>query len=356
MDAPYYPCKPIYSLRALSLFLGEPAETLLRLSKNADHMYRLVPQKKKDGSLRETFDAYESLKRVQKKLVSRMFGRVRFPAYLHGGIRDFNSPRSIFSNAGVHAGAKTVVLQDIEDFFPSIRFEYVYSIYQGFFGFEHSVAEVLARLTTKHGCVPQGACTSSYIANLVFWDVEPIVYRALAEKGVRYTRFADDMTISSAIELSNDDIGDVISRIVSMLRSKGCRQKRSKLNVRRRGQGLKKAEGFESLTVTGLTVSNFHGVGITQKERNKIRSSVKEIEIKAHMDMPWSDLEVLYQRAMGRVGRLLACKHPEGERLKNRLNTVKSFYDVSNVRETKVVMGDKFVVLDASGDVPPWMG
>lgn len=356
MDAPRYPHKAINSIKALSLMLGEPPELLEKLALEADSMYRPVPLTKKDGTPRYAFDALEPLKRVQKKIVARILIKVSYPGYLHGGIKDPYSPRSIYSNAGAHVGAKSLILQDIKDFFPSIISRYVYSIFRGCFGFSDVVSKLLVKLTTKDGCVPQGACTSSYIANLVFWDVEPELYNQLAGKGVRYSRFADDITTSSLVELTNSEVSEVISAVVAMLATKGCRQKRRKLNVRKSGQGFLNANGsYESLTITSLTVNNSNGVGVSQRERNRVRSFVKEIELLAHADTPWSEVEKLYQKAMGRVGRLIACNHREGSRLKARLNTVKASYgDAANhvpafVYFTGAVMVDKI-----NTDVLPW--
>lgn len=171
MEAPLYPFKPIHSMKALSLALAEPVTLLNSLGKRSGNLYRHVPQKKKDGSTRDTYDAYEPLKPIQRKIVDRLLVRVRYPEYLHGGIKDQAHPRSIYSNAQVHGRAKTVVLQDIKDFFPSIKMAHVQQIFSGIFGFSDDVAEVLAMLTTRDGVVPQGASTSSYLANLVFWDV-----------------------------------------------------------------------------------------------------------------------------------------------------------------------------------------
>ncbi|MCP1602674.1 reverse transcriptase family protein [Pseudomonas citronellolis] len=356
MDAPRYSYKAINSIKALSLMLGEPSDLLEKLALKADTMYRPVLLTKKDGTPRYAFDALEPLKRIQKKLVARIFTKVSYPSYLHGGIKDPLSPRSIYSNARVHVGAKTLILQDIKDFFPSIVSRHVYSIFRNCFGFGDVVSTILVKLTTKDGCVPQGACTSSYIANLVFWDVEPDLYRALSDKGIRYSRFADDITSSSLIELTNSEVSEVVSAVVAMLASKGCHQKRRKLNVRKGGQGFLSANGgYESLTITSLTVSNPDGVGVSQKERNRIRSFVKKIEVLAHVDTPWSEVEKLYQQAMGRVGRLIACNHREGERLKARLNTVKASYGSAANHVPASVHFSGTVVVDSDGsDIPPW--
>lgn len=50
-------------------------------------------------------------------------------------------------------------------------------------GFSDDVAEILTMLTTKDGGLPQGAVTSSFLANLVFWDYEPSLVEKLAFAG-----------------------------------------------------------------------------------------------------------------------------------------------------------------------------
>jgi hypothetical protein len=288
-------------------------------------MYRHVPQDKKGkpGETRDTYDAHEPLKRVQRKLVDRVLSRAIFPAYLHGGIRDVKSPRSIYSNAAVHAGARFVILQDIRNFYPSISKSHVDALFRGLFGFGVSVAALLASICTREGSAPQGASTSGYIANLVFWDVEPKIVKDLLDRGFQYSRFADDITISCGREPSSDELSDIVSTITGMLAAKGCHQKRAKLHMRVRGQGIKGHDAtFQSVTVTGLSVFN-SAPGLTKLERKRIRSAVRELEVMSESTTDWAALESQYRRAMGRVGRLLACGHPDGEALKGRLNAVK---------------------------------
>jgi len=325
MEAPTYPFRPIHSTQALALALGESERLLERLAVRADRMYRHVPQKKKGkpDETRDTYDAHEPLKRVQRKLVDRVFSKAIFPAYLHGGIRDVKSPRSIHSNAAVHAGARYVILQDIRNFYPSISKSQVDALFRGLFGFGASVATLLASICTRDGSAPQGASTSGYIANLVFWDVEPKIVKDLLERGFRYSRFADDITISCGREPSSDEVSGIVSTITGMLAAKGCHQKRAKLHMRVRGQGIKADDAtFQPVTVTGLSVFNSLP-GLTKMERKRIRSAVRELEMISESTPGWAALEPMYHRAMGRVGRLLACGHPDGEVLKARLNAVK---------------------------------
>ena len=323
MEAPLYPHRPIYSIKALSLTLAEPEALLVAIAKRSSNLYRYVPQKKRDGSPRDTFDAYEPLKAIQRKIVDRILTKVKYPAYLHGGIRDAVQPRSIYSNARSHAGSKSIILQDIKNFFPSITTAHVEEIFFGLFGFSSEVSSLLAALTTRAGQVPQGASTSSYLANLVFWDVEPALVKQLSSECLAYSRFADDITVSSKSEITPAAKSRVISAVTWMLSQKGCQQKRSKLHIRRRGQSLLQVESPGAVTVTGLTVDK-PKPGLPKDERRLIRAMVKRIETQAAAESASLsiDLEREIRRLMGKVGRLIACGHPDGLRFKARLRAL----------------------------------
>ncbi|BAP44744.1 RNA-directed DNA polymerase [Pseudomonas sp. StFLB209] len=320
MDAILYHCRPIYSLKSLALALGESVEFLGWLACQADSLYRPVQLVKKDGTPRYAYDARADLKKVQRKIVDRILARVVYPKYLHGGIKDADFRRSIYSNANLHTGAKSYIVQDISNFFPSISFAKVYDVFSLFFNFGHVVAHLLTRLVTRAGVVPQGASTSSYLANLVFWDVEPEVVLGLKEKGFCYSRFADDITVSSPSALSADEKTEIVTKVTGMLARKGFKQKRSKMHVLKKGQAIALSNGkYEPALITGLSISGPKPV-ITKKERNRIRGLVKNYQALIDMGRPDSELEKVFHKVMGQVGRIIACGQAEGAELKKTLN------------------------------------
>ena len=164
------------------------------------------------------------------------------------------------------------------------------------------------------------------MANLAFWDVEPALVEWLGGKGLSYSRFADDITISSAFTLSSADRSAVISRITNLLAAKGFRQKRSKLHLRKKGQSVLSKGEAGALTVTGLTV---HGStpNVTKKERREIRAAVYEFEKLAEVGLSIREIQGKFDRAMGRVGRLIGTKHPDGVRLRERLRAAKKLVE-----------------------------
>lgn len=81
--------------------------------------------------------------------------------------------------------------------------------------------------------------------------------------------------------------------------------------------------GYEPLTVTGLSVFN-EVPSLPKAERKAIREAVKQAEDQASQGARWAELEPKFRSLMGRVGRLIACGHPDGERYKLRLKALKT--------------------------------
>ena len=179
---------------ALSRALGVPTSLLHELARVADSQYRLADEIiKPDGSIRQTFDAFTPLKNIHRRIKLKIFSHVVFPNYLTGSLKG----RDYKTNAALHAGSRIVICEDIGQFFPSTRAPVVHDIWKNFFGFSDDVADCLTRLTTKDGALPQGAITSSYLANLAFWRDEPQIQAYLARLGVTYSRYVDDLALSS---------------------------------------------------------------------------------------------------------------------------------------------------------------
>ncbi|MNC83988.1 hypothetical protein D3C75_1382610 [compost metagenome] len=59
--------------------------------------------------------------------------------------------------------------------------------------------------------------------------------------------------------------------------------------------------------------------------------------------MTWTELEPLVRRVMGRVGRLIACSHPDGERLKQRLHALKARSQVALLDRYAAALQDSAV-------------
>lgn len=311
MESASYPLARIQSIQSLccALCISEP---LLRsIARRAPGLYvGPTPKPKKDSNkVRYVFDTRKPLKPLLKRINNVIFKRVIYPPYLTGSLpgKDF------VQNVALHAGAKQVVTEDIKNFFDNITAEHVFRIWHHFFGFSEAVAELLTQLTTKDGKVCQGTPTSSYLANLAFWDREPALVKKLISRGIRYSRYVDDITISSINEMTEEDKRWAIAQTYGMIGGAGFKAQRVKHSA---------ASARNAITIMGLNANSPSGPTLTKKERAKIRATVFQLEQRFSRGDVTPEFRADITRAVGRVGRLKRLHAREGEQLTKRLYAI----------------------------------
>jgi hypothetical protein len=339
---PIYPHAPIHGLSALSKALGIHQDVLIKYAKRADRLYRLAKQeKKKDGSIRQTFDAYPVLKAIQVRIQQRILKQIIYPAYLQGSLRGC-SPRT---NAAIHVNAKIAFAEDIANFFPSARDTLIKNIWTGFMGFSDDVAEVLTMLTTKDSGLPQGAVTSSFLANLVFWSYEPGLVSKLDARGLRYSRYVDDVSVSSKRRLQVEEQTRLVGEIYGMLLHHGFQPKRSKHELFTAGKSMR----------TTKLLSNKR-VALPVEQRQNIRAAVYALEKRIASGDFSGEVAKELARVASRVGRLGSFHSNEGTALKKRLRIVRQTLElvpVNVVAQEAPALACSAATINPNSS-PPW--
>jgi Reverse transcriptase (RNA-dependent DNA polymerase) len=314
MNWPKYKNKPIGSLEALSRGLGITLNELLKLSENADRYYiSMKPIIKPNGKERQTFDTRPFLKRVHNRILHQIFYKVCYPNYLQGSIKDKENPRDYITNCMKHTSQRVIFSEDISNFFPSIKSEYVFKMWKFFFNFPDCVADTLTKLTTYKGFVPQGAKTSSYIANLIIWETEPKLEEELRKRGFVYTRYVDDITVSTSRYVSNDDKEFVTSMVYKMLLSIGVIPNRGKRSI---------VTSSKRMTIHNVNV-NSRKPTLSRNERNNIRALVKQCEIIAEHDRFSESYRKLYNSTSGRVSKMSRLHEVAAKKYRERLRQIR---------------------------------
>lgn len=309
LECPVYPFPPIGSRAALARMLQCTLAELESVESSTARLYREVTQLKKDGSYRLCFDAKSPLKSMHGRIQCLILKKVSYPSYLMGGLADRENPRDYVRNANAHAGARVIVNEDIAGFFPATSDRVVFDIWKHVFHFPPEVAKTLTRLTTHAGQLPQGAKTSSYLANLVFAALEPRLVEKLRSMGFEYTRYIDDMTISSKTDKTAAEIGVAIGLLASMVRRYGLTLKRKKHSIAYAGQRME---------VTGLVIGK-SGAGLRHAKRSNIRALVHQCEIETPAD------PMAQRRAASLVGQYARLHPGKGQALKQRLQALPKF-------------------------------
>ncbi|WP_433760931.1 retron St85 family RNA-directed DNA polymerase [Brucella anthropi] len=183
---------PILTKGALPLFLGISPKTIFSIRHHPRKHYRSFTLKKKDGSKRDIDTPRTYLKVIQWWILDNILNHVEIAENVFG----FVAGRSAIQNAQYHLGSKHVLNVDIKQFFPSITIDQVRAIFCSL-GYHEEVADMLSELCCLDGHVPQGAPTSPAIANLVLRELDTELTNLAENSGLRYSRYADDLTFSS---------------------------------------------------------------------------------------------------------------------------------------------------------------
>jgi RNA-directed DNA polymerase len=255
---------PILSVRALAWRIGISAERLYDVANNIDRHYREKPQQETPDKIRILRIPDTELMDIQRRIKKNVLDPISLSDDVHGGVRG-RSPRS---NASQHLGARCVVTIDVRKFFDEVRHRTVYRMFRHELGFGRDVASILTRLTTLDSRIPQGAPTSTAVANLVLSiPVDGPLSKQKTAHDVRYTRFVDDLAFSG---LNPRPIINMVANFLSRRRLKIHRikkslQKKSKLKITPRSRPQE---------VTGLLVNSAGGPSISRKRRDRVREAI----------------------------------------------------------------------------------
>lgn len=197
----------------------------------------------------------KELKDIQKRINSYLVDNISMPEYAFGGVKRKDNIR----NARYHKGQKFVFQTDLKDFFPYITYKMVYETFLRV-GFSHDVSSLLTKLTTYHGHLPQGSPTSTTIANLVFIPTGLELQTIAVREGLRFTTFADDITMSS-----QSDFKHIVPEILQTIISHGFKISHGKTTYK---SGI--------TVITGVKMLN-NSLALT----DKLKATLSEEEAKA---------------------------------------------------------------------------
>ncbi|GIU12513.1 reverse transcriptase family protein [Shewanella sp. MBTL60-007] len=318
MDKPYYPCDSIGSVEVLAKTLGLHPLHLQNIADKAEESYTtfLLSPNPKTGKEREVREAKFELKRIQKRINSRIFEHVIFPAYLQGGLKATEDQgRDYVENASIHSRCRTLINLDVRNFYPNIKARSVKDVFKQFFRFSDEVVDLLVKLTTFQGAIPQGGCTSSYLANLVFFNNEYHLVSKLRGQGFAYSRLLDDITISSDKELSQAKASEVIRMVAAMLTKQKLRLNGDKTSISYRNELSAKFE------VTGLWIKHKQPK-VRKQERRYIRQLVYNCELKSKQDKTTDSYHTLWNKTSGLVTKLERLNHSQAGSYRKRLAVI----------------------------------
>jgi RNA-directed DNA polymerase len=231
---------------------------------------------KKSGGIRELSAPHREIAAAQRWIFQNILQRLPAHPAAHG----FIIRRSIRTNAAGHAAPHVLVNADLENFFPSITFHRVRGAFEQV-GYSPAVATILALLCTEsprrtveyagktfHVAVgpralPQGACTSPALSNLISRRLDARFAGLATKLGWQYTRYADDLSFSAGRDTEPEKkIGYLLARIRHIAQDEGFLVNEKKTRVLRRSAAM---------AVTGVIV-NQHAPSVPRSYRRRLRA------------------------------------------------------------------------------------
>jgi RNA-directed DNA polymerase len=256
----------------------------------------LIP--KRDGSSRTITSPKKDLKRVQRWALRAIFDKLP----VHGAAHGFLAARSIVTNARAHAGADAIVKVDIKDFFPTVTWRRVRGLLRKA-GLAEGPATLVALLSTEAPrevvqfrgktlyvatgprVLPQGAPTSPAITNAICLRLDRRMSGLAKKLGFRYTRYADDLTLSwkRPVKVAEGTsprapIGTLIRGIKVILLSEGFHLHPSKTVVMRSGD-RQKVTGLVVNRPTGDASTDVAEARVPRETVRRLRAAIKNREL-----------------------------------------------------------------------------
>ncbi|MGG2079572.1 retron Ec67 family RNA-directed DNA polymerase/endonuclease [Lelliottia nimipressuralis] len=243
--------------------------------RNTDNLYSQFTIKKKNGSDRHISAPDPELKEIQSRLSDLLqdcLNNIRENSkednnFSHG----FERNRSIITNAEKHKSKKWVLNIDLSNFFDEFNFGRVrgYFLKNKNFSLNTELSTLIAKIACHQDKLPQGSPCSPVITNLILVSLDRRLSNLCNRAGCTYTRYADDITISTnkkefprnIIKSHNENSIDLNKKFLKEIISSGFQINLNKLRIFDRKCRQE---------VTGLTVNRF--VNVDNKYAKKIRA------------------------------------------------------------------------------------
>lgn len=182
----------IFDTRHLAKLLGIKYYVLVHYINNTELFYQKFDIPKKSGGYRQIDAPSYNLKKIQKWILENILIRFNVDSSATG----FLNNKSIVDNAFKHTNKSLVYNIDIKDFFPSISYKRIYFLFYNL-GYSSEVSYAITNLVTYGNYLPQGSPCSPMLSNIVCVDMDKEIRMLATKINADYSRYADDMTIST---------------------------------------------------------------------------------------------------------------------------------------------------------------
>jgi hypothetical protein len=291
--------------------------------------YRRFTIPKRTGGERTISAPRKRLKALQHWILARVLEPLPLAEPAHG----FRAGRSTVTNAVPHLRAAIVINVDLKDFFPTVTYPRVKGLFRKI-GYSEEVSTVLALLCTEPEItetvldgttyyvargvrrLPQGAPTSPAITNALCRRLDKRIAGWAAKHAVTFTRYADDLTLSTKDPAAK--VGSALKFLRKVAQTEGFTVHPDKIRIVRRG-------GRQE--VTGVVVNEKPGV--VRAELRRFRALLFQIEKDGPAGKKWGAGGDVLAAALGYASYVAMVDPAKGAVLRSRVLALEAKYPAS---------------------------
>ena len=247
----------------------------------------------------------KGLRKIQEYILKDILSKYNLPYNIYGGVKKKNH----IKHARLHLQKKTLVTIDIKNFFHSIISENVYNIFSNKLNCGSKVTKLLTGICTLDNHLPQGAPTSTMIANIYIAESIRQINILCKKRGYNFSIYIDDMAISG------DTPEDLVNDIISILINKQLSFSHEKIKIMKTNK-----------EITGLQLRN-GSLKVSDKYINEIETDIslhKELGIINQYDLRSLD---------GKINYVKTLNQSEAQKLKQLLSSITVLHIGSDQRE-----------------------
>lgn len=222
--------------------------------------------KRSNGKFREISQPIPEIKLIQRWMVANVLNS--FP--IHPCATAYKEGVGLLENVVPHQNHRFLLKLDFENFFPSITSN-KFQLFMNEKGFSIEDISIMSNVLFKRSskenlfCLAIGAPSSPNVSNLMMYRVDEEINKLCIAKGITYTRYADDISLSTN---EPNLLAQLIPTIQHLIRTVDSLE--LKLNQNKTVHASKK----NGRKITGLTITSENNVSIGRDRKKILRSQV----------------------------------------------------------------------------------
>lgn len=256
---------------AWSRLLRASTEQIEILLKRGPYLYKHYQIPKRTGGMRDIYHPTPNLKAIQRWLVANCFSSLP----VHDNVYSYRKGRCIRGHATVHLHSNFLLRLDFTDFFPSIDYDWLQlfllnQVKSGALEISaNAVPDILRMICrfdnrTESLALSIGAPSSPILSNAILFDADSTAAKRCAEMECIYTRYADDIYISTRdkdiLAPAEKIVRDIFLECTPKLRF----NEKKTLNVSKKSRRV----------VTGVTLASDRNISVGRKLKRQIKTEV----------------------------------------------------------------------------------